>query len=148
MSGVGLPSLSALAGRWSLRREITHEDGATHHFMGSAVFTWSGPRLIEEQTGTLDIGTATPLKASRRYVWTREGSRIEVLFDDMRPFHTIPTGAARPETTHLCPPDRYHVAYDFTGFPDWVAVWDVEGPKKAYRMESRYSRAAANDALP
>lgn len=140
MSDSGLPSLSALAGRWSLLRDITHDDGARHHFDGEAMFSWSGPRLIEMQTGTLDIGTQVPLKASRRYVWTNEGRRIEVLFDDMRPFHTIPTGTARPETTHLCPPDRYHVAYDFTRFPDWGAVWEVEGPRKAYRMESRYRR--------
>ena len=136
----GLNGLADLAGVWRLDRRILHEDGQTHAFSGTAMFSWSGPRLIEDQTGHLDIGSGPPLVATRRYVWTAEARRIEVLFDDMRPFHTIPLGTATPETTHLCPPDRYHVAYDFTEFPLWTALWDVEGPKKAYRMESHYTR--------
>lgn len=136
----GLTGLADLTGVWRLERRIVHSDGQEHSFSGEARFTWSGPRLIEDQTGTLDMGTGQPLVATRRYVWTAEGRRIEVLFDDMRPFHTIPLGADRPETTHLCPPDRYHVVYDFRNFPAWIATWDVEGPKKAYRMESRYAR--------
>ncbi len=137
---MGLASLSALAGDWRLTREIRHDDGSCHRFEGTACFQWSGPRLIEDQTGTLDIGTATPLVATRRYVWTAEAGRIEVLFDDMRPFHTIPLNTVRPETTHLCPPDRYHVAYDFAEFPSWTAIWRVEGPRKSYVMDSRYTR--------
>ena len=148
MSEAGLPSLSALAGQWSLTRTIDHADGATHRFSGQSTFAWSGPRLIETQSGHLDMGAGPALKATRRYVWTAESGRIEVLFDDMRPFHTIPLGVATPETTHLCPPDRYQVTYDFTAFPDWTAVWNVEGPKKEYRMASHYRRAAAKDALP
>ncbi len=140
MTTRGLASLSSLAGDWALERAIRHDDGAEHKFIGHARFQWSGPRLIEDQTGQLDIGTGAPLVATRRYVWTGEAGRIEVLFDDMRPFHTIPLNTVRPETTHLCPPDRYHVAYDFASFPDWSATWRVEGPRKSYAMESRYTR--------
>ncbi len=143
MSKAGLTSLSSLSGRWRLARKITHDDGTAHGFEGESVFSWSGPRLIEDQSGLLDIGSGAPLIATRRYVWTAEAGRIEVLFDDMRPFHTIPLSVVNPETTHLCPPDRYHVTYDFGAFPTWHAVWEVEGPKKAYRMESRYSRDSA-----
>ena len=135
----GLASLAELTGRWRLDRSILHEDGAEDRFEGSATFAWSGPRLIETQEGTLTVG-GRDLKATRRYVWSAERGRVEVLFDDMRPFHTIPLSVAKPETTHLCPPDRYHVAYDFSTFPDWGAVWTVEGPKKAYRMDARYRR--------
>ena len=118
-----------------------HDDGSEQTFRGCSVFQWSGPRLIEDQTGELNIGTDRPLVASRRYVWTTEEGRIEVLFDDMRPFHTIPLRVEHPETTHLCPPDRYQVAYDFSAFPDWSAVWRVDGPRKSYVMESRYTPA-------
>ncbi len=141
MGAGGLSSLSALAGEWHLSREIRHDDGALHTFEGKATFGWSGPRLIEDQSGRLDIGTDAPLVASRRYVWTSEDGRIEVLFEDMRPFHTIPLNVPHPETTHLCPPDRYHVSYDFSAFPVWTASWTVEGPRKAYEMKSRYARS-------
>ncbi len=64
---------------------------------------------------------------------------MEVSFADMRPFHSIPLGEINPEATHLCPPDRYHVAYDFCGWPNWQTIWTVEGPRKDYRMESRFT---------
>ena len=138
----GLTALADLTGRWHLSRVITHDDGRIDRFEGEARFAWSGPRLIEDQTGTLDMGGgARPLVGTRRYVWQAEKGRIEVLFDDMRPFHTIPLNVAHPEPTHLCAPDRYAVAYDFSTFPDWTAAWTVEGPRKGYRMISRYSRA-------
>ncbi|MEM7719719.1 MAG: DUF6314 family protein, partial [Pseudomonadota bacterium] len=44
-----------------------------------------------------------------------------------------------PETVHLCPPDRYHVAYDFSSWPEWRTVWSVEGPRKTYRMSSHFA---------
>lgn len=139
--GGGLTALADLAGRWRLERLITHSDGRADRFSGEAVFGWSGPRLIEDQSGALETAEGAKVTATRRYVWTAEPGRIEVLFGDMRPFHTIPLRVARPETTHLCPPDRYAVTYDFTQFPDWTATWKVEGPRKEYRMTCHYSPA-------
>lgn len=141
MSGTGLTSLAALEGRWALSRRIVHADGSENAFEGFAVFRRSVGRLIQEEEGELSgQGLPVPVRATRRYLWIQDGRRLECLFGDGRPFHTVPLGAERPETTHLCDPDRYHVAYDFTEFPLWRSVWRVEGPRKDYRMTSAYRR--------
>ena len=136
----GLSSIWALEGDWWLTRTIVHGDGAENSFEGVAHFARSGARLIHDEDGLLEmVPGQVPLKATRRYVWSQEGGRIEVAFGDMRPFHTIATGVERPETTYLCAPDRYNVSYDFSAFPDWTSVWHVEGPKKDYVMTSRFT---------
>lgn len=142
----GLSALSLLEGDWRLVRRITHSDGAENRFEGVSRFVRSGKRLIQDEEGVLGGVPGQPgLKATRRYVWLQDRDRIEVLFHDMRPFHTIPTGVRCPETTYLCPPDRYHVAYDFGDLKSWRATWHVEGPKKSYVMESSFRRIAPED---
>jgi len=137
----GLSSLAALEGRWSMARVIEHDDGRRDVFDGHSVFHRSGPRLIQDETGVLTPGRGGPaLKATRRYVWSGQEGRIDIAFGDMRPFHSVPVGIAAYETTYLCSPDRYEVSYDFNGFPNWSTIWSVEGPRKSYRMETRYSR--------
>ncbi|MDJ1014917.1 MAG: DUF6314 family protein [Paracoccaceae bacterium] len=138
----GLPSLTALAGAWTIARVIRHADGNENRFDGTARFTWSGPRLIEDEEGFLTVSDGRPpVRATRRYIWAQEGARLEVMFHDMRPFHTVPLGTARPETTFLCPPDRYEVSYDFSRFPDWSSEWRVTGPRKDYRMVTSFARS-------
>ncbi|MEM9425336.1 MAG: DUF6314 family protein [Pseudomonadota bacterium] len=134
----GLVSLFALAGGWELQRVITHDDGRTDRLTGTCRFTRSGPRLLQDEDGWLET-TQGRFQASRRYVWGENNGRVEVFFADMRPFHSIPLGEAKPETVHLCPPDRYHVAYDFTAWPQWSTVWTVEGPRKDYVMKTRFT---------
>jgi hypothetical protein len=138
----GLVSLAALEGRWRLARRIVNADGTEAALDGVTVFRRAGHRLIQEEDGWLSLPSGgAALRATRRYVWTAEKGRLEVFFEDNRPFHTVPLGVGRPETTYLCPPDRYAVAYDFAAFPDWRAVWRVEGPRKDYVMTSDYRPA-------
>lgn len=137
----GLASLAALEGRWSMAREIVHDDGRRDVFEGESVFKRSGPRLIQDEAGVLTPARGgASMKATRRYIWSADGARVDVAFGDMRPFHSVPLGVEVFETTYLCPPDRYQVSYDFKGFPEWRSVWTVEGPRKAYRMETRFRR--------
>ena len=138
----GLVSLAALEGRWRLERHILHADGSEATLDGWTVFRRMGLRLVQEEEGWLRLpGDGAPLRATRRYLWTAEPGRLEVLFEDNRPFHTVPLRVPRPETIHLCDPDRYAVAYDFARWPFWRSVWRVEGPRKDYVMTSDYSPA-------
>ena len=138
----GLASLAALEGRWRLVRRIANADGSVALLDGTAVFRRAGLRLVQEEDGWLRLsGGGPPLRATRRYLWTTEKGRLEVLFEDNRPFHTVPLGVGRPETVYLCDPDRYAVAYDFEAWPAWRSVWRVEGPRKDYVMTSDYSPA-------
>ena len=134
----GLTSLSRLHGRWRLSREVRHGDGRIDRLRGSCTFTRSGPRLIQDERGTLETAEGR-FEAARRYVWTESNGWLHIHFADMRPFLAIPMNVARPETTYLCPPDRYAVTFDFGLWPDWQSVWTVEGPRKSYVMTSRFS---------
>ena len=138
-SGPGLASLWAFEGRWHLSRVIRHGDGREDRFEGEAVFTRSGPRLVLDEKGQLRVGPQV-LEAEQRYIWQASDGRIDVHFSDLRPFHSIPLKDPTPRTVHLCDPDRYEVAYDFTAWPRWSATWTVEGPRKDYVMVSNYHR--------
>ncbi|MFN0115949.1 MAG: DUF6314 family protein [Paracoccaceae bacterium] len=134
------PRLADFAGRWLVERAIDDaRAGQTGHFGGQATFTPDGEALIYEEEGTLRLGDAAPVHATRRYLWRQDGPDIAVLFPDGRPFHSFAPGA--PGADHWCDPDSYRVAYDFARWPDWTARWRVTGPRKDYAMTSRYCRA-------
>lgn len=137
----GLASLAALEGPWLLDRVVTHSDGTEHRLLGRAEFRRSGVRLVHDEEGILTGDGMPPVRATRRYIWRAEPGRLECAFPDNRPFHTIPLGVERPETTYLCPPDRYVVSYDFADAAEWRSTWRVTGPRKDYRMVSTYRRA-------
>lgn len=132
--------LSAFPGRWTLSRSIDDRlTQQTGRFEGEAAFTPDGEVLIYDERGLLSLGDSPAIVATRRYLWRPDGGRIAVFFADGRPFHSFAPGI--PEAQHRCDPDRYRVTYDFARWPDWTATWDVRGPRKDYRMTSRYRPA-------
>ena len=133
--------LDDFAGRWRVTREIT--DRAAGHagrFEGEATLSPEGEALRYLENGVLTLPGAPPMAATRVYLWHPAPGGVAVHFDDGRFFHAIALDGPRPEAMHDCPPDTYRVAYDFTGWPVWRAVWDVTGPRKDYRMASLYTR--------
>jgi hypothetical protein len=133
---------AALAGGWRLSREIDdRRAGATGRFEGVATFVPDGAGLVYSEAGELHLAGQPPMRAERRYLWRASAGRVGVLFADGRAFHDFDAGAARPGAVHRCPPDLYRVAYDFSAWPRWTAVWEVRGPRKDYRMVSRYGGA-------
>lgn len=133
------PDLMKFAGRWSLSRRIDDRlSGGTGTLTGVAEFTPQDGGLLYSETGQLRIGDAPPMEATRRYIWRAARDRIEVLFDDGRPFHFFTARGQGEGTDHLCGADLYRVSYDFTAWPAWTAEWTVSGPRKDYMMTSRY----------
>ena len=140
--GASPSGVAAFAGRWILNRDIRHVDGLTGRFEGVAEILPAGPGLYSyEERGTLTLGLSEPLHATRRDLWRAAEGAIDISFGDGRPFHRVDLGGLRPETVHICPPDRYAVAYDFTAWPEWTATWRVEGPRKDYVLTSHYRPA-------
>lgn len=135
-----LLDLWAFEGAWDLQRVVHHADGRQDRLTGQAVFTRAGPGLEYVETGQMHLAQGGVVQARRRYLWRSTGDQIEVLFDDGRPFHSFST--AQPNATHLCPPDTYKVCYDLGDWPRWQTTWTVTGPRKSYRMHSRYGRGA------
>lgn len=138
----GPKSALSFVGRWRIAREIAHADGLTGAFEGLAVVAASGPdRFSYDEDGTLTLGRAEPMRATRRYIWHASGQGINVYFAGGAPFHRVDLSGPRTATVHLCAPDRYAVSYDFSDWPVWTARWQVEGPRKAYEMTSSYYKA-------
>ena len=131
--------LWAFEGTWLLSREIVDGKGPDGRFEGEAEFVRDGGNLNYIERGTLHLGTAS-FQAERRYLWSTLGpGEIALHFDDGRFFHSFALNP-KAHATHNCPPDWYSVHYYFENWPVWSASWDVTGPRKSYRMNSRYRR--------
>ena len=130
--------MARLQGDWRLRREVRHASGQVDKLLGICRFTRSGLRLIQEERGTLETAQGR-FEATRRYVWAETDGELQVFFEDMRPFLSIPKAVPMPQATHFCDPDRYDVVFDFTLWPSWETVWRVEGPRKGYVMTSHFA---------
>ena len=120
---------------------MIHEGAAPARFVGEARFVRLAEEWAYREEGHLFMEGHAPMQAERAYIWrVRPEGGIDVFFDDGRFFHSI-TGTGQAE--HWCAPDMYEVTYGFEDWPEWTATWQVHGPKKAYRMESRYVRLPA-----
>ena len=137
-------TLRDFAGRWSILREIRDERyGVSGRMEGQAHFR---PRdcatfaMSYEESGRLMMSNGTTMAAKRSYVWreANEGRDISVEFEDKRPFHKITLNRTMPNDTHFCAPDLYEVTYDLRRWPSWIVEWRVRGPKKNYRLWTRY----------
>lgn len=137
-----MPALKDFAGRWWIDRWIEdRRAGQVGRFTGQAHLTPDDLGLVYVETGQLTLGDAPPMAAERRYLWRPDDrGGVVVLFADGRDFHRFDPATPQPAAHHLCTPDDYRVAYDFADWPAWSAVWEVSGPRKDYRMESRYRR--------
>ncbi|MGV6847624.1 MAG: DUF6314 family protein [Marinibacterium sp.] len=128
--------LADFIGHWHLGRRIDPASGPRAQFEGAADWTLRGDgTAIYAERGELRIAGQTPVRAERRLIW---GADLNVWFADGRPFHTVPATGGVAE--HLCPPDHYRVWYDFSDWPAFQTTWQVEGPRKSYRMVTRYRR--------
>ena len=131
--------LADFIGDWRLKREVTEASGAQARFLGVARFVPEGAGLRCLERGELVLEGGARMHAERACLWREEGGRIHVSFADGRAFHDfVPDGQA--DARHWCDPDDYRVAYDFSGWPVWRAIWRVRGPRKDYTMVSDFSR--------
>jgi len=135
-------------GTWSLFRHIYDLDSQwLGRFEGQADLTDHNEGLDYYEQGHLQFGGLHAIQATRRYFWTfPSAERVEVLFEDGKPFHYFEPDEPRSEARHFCDPDTYDATYDFTGWPIWRVEWRVEGPKKDYRMVSVYAPVQAEPA--
>ncbi len=136
------PVLQDFTGDWTLSREI--EDFAQDRrgrMTGTARFMPERGGLRCREAGTLAFDGLPPMATERETIWQASDDGIEVAFADGRPFHSFRPGDLSPAARHDCAPDLYLVTYDFARWPDWRAEWRVTGPRKDYRMTTRYTRA-------
>ena len=106
---------------------------------GEVRFRRDDAGLIYEESGQMHLPGQAPLQAERRYLWRFDDRGVEVLFEDGRPFHRFDPVGQGAGTDHPCGADYYRVAYDFTDWPCWRAVWRVTGPRKDYESRTDYT---------
>jgi uncharacterized protein DUF6314 len=134
--------LQAFAGLWAIDRAIEDlRSGRCGRLTGRAEFRAVPEGLAYREEGMLVLGQGAPMAATREYLWRDGGAgTIEVRFEDGRLFHRFCADEPEPAAEHDCPPDRYHVRYDFARWPRWQAEWRVNGPRKDYRTVTRFAR--------
>jgi hypothetical protein len=137
------PGIPDFEGRWTVGRRIDDRlGGGAGRFDGQAVFEAAKGGLAYRETGVLTLDTGITLRAERRYLWRADGGQIAVDHADGRAFHRF--DPADPGALYDCAPDSYRVRYDFSEWPCWTSVWEVEGPRKDHRLTTRYQRADAD----
>lgn len=130
-------------GAWQVSRRIEDSvSGQVGLFEGVARFLPNADGLRYHEAGGLRLGEGAVMRAERVYLWRIDGRRVEVSFEDGRPFHEFDLGSDA-EVVHQCDPDLYRVRYDFGDWPRWSSCWHVSGPRKAYVMTSDYARVSA-----
>ena len=134
-------------GNWRIKRQIkdflTQQTGT---FLGEATIIARDKDWLYFETGTLNFNNQTPLKSERRYLWSPTAAGFDIHFDNGQFFHhfNIPSGADGKKSSkahHWCDPDDYNVQYDLRRFPEWSSKWRVIGPRKSYKMISKYMRS-------
>ena len=128
-------------GRWAVQRVILSvPERVVGEFWGEAVFAPDAEGLICRESGVLRY-EGHDYNSGRVLLWRFPGAgRVEVRFEDDRPFHEFDPKIGEAE--HLCEPDIYRVTYRFEPAL-WESRWEVHGPQKDYVMETRYRRHEA-----
>lgn len=140
-NGVSKVEITDFLGDWKIAREIVEKSGGTHHMTGRAEFTRAADGVTYREKGQLVTAAGAQFAASRVYHWRDAGhGRVQVLFEDERDFHNFDLTGAKTEGKHWCDPDMYQVSYNLADWPVWSSVWRVSGPRKDYRMVTRYWR--------
>lgn len=134
---------SDFLGSWQIARQIDDAlSGTQASFDGIATIEAGAQSWRYVEKGKLALVGAKPMTAERQYIWQADESGIDIHFDDGRFFHRLILGGASPEAPtaqHWCDPDQYNVTYDFSKWPCWTSVWQVEGPRKNYVMTSVFN---------
>ena len=126
--------IAFLAGRWTVRRQLTDlETGTEGEFAGIAEFEGDGTWT---ESGRLRFGAYDG--EARRVLRVVDGA---VEFEDGRPFHALDLSGGTCAVEHLCGEDRYAGEYVVVGPDELRIVWLVTGPRKRQHIESVYRRA-------
>ncbi len=131
------PTLDDLAGLWRAERRIEDRLGPGGAFAGTYAFAPDGAGLSCTEAGMLALDGRPALQATRVTLWRRAAGGIAVSFADGRPFHRV-----GPDAAHVCPPDLYRAAYDFSRWPEWSVTWRATGPAKDWTAVTRLTRLA------
>jgi len=134
-------------GKWALTRKIDPHGS----FAGQAVFSRVDDNtILYQETGELTLVEGHVLDdVQKRYIYKLEENAIVVYFDDGpdkgKLFHRLKFDAnGMAEAHHNCPPDKYYTKMRITSGCEFEITHDVSGPRKDYKIFSKYKKRGAN----
>ena len=129
---------SYLEGPWHMIRIIENvRDGVIGEVWGDAQFLFDGEGLTCLENGVLRFQGAD-YHTGRTSLWRfDEDDRIEVQYEDGRPFHDFLT--RNPISLMIADDARYRISYEFDR-ETWLSRWQMQGPGANYEMTTRYRR--------
>ena len=112
-------------------------DGVIGEVWGDAQFLFDGEGLTCLENGVLRFQGAD-YHTGRTSLWRfDEDDRIEVQYEDGRPFHDFLT--RNPISLMIADDARYRISYEFDR-ETWLSRWQMQGPGANYEMTTRYRR--------
>ena len=125
-------------GHWLLVRIIENvPEGIIGEVWGEASFADDGEGLTCREQGVMRFHGAD-YHTERTSLWRfPEPGRVEVLYEDGRPFHDFLT--RDPIALTIDEDARYEIVYDFEP-GTWISRWQLLGPGRNYMMTTRYRR--------
>lgn len=125
-------------GQWLLVRIIENvPEGIIGEVWGEAEFVSDGKGLTCREQGVMRF-QGTDYHTERTSLWRfPEPGRVEVLYEDGRPFHDFLT--RDPIALTIEEDARYEIVYDFEP-GTWISRWQLLGPGRNYMMTTRYRR--------
>lgn len=129
---------SYFEGPWQMVRIIEDVDsGVIGEVWGQAVFARDDAGLTCRENGVLRFD-GTDYHTGRVSLWRfGKGGRIEVRYEDGRPFHDFLT--KEPLALSIEGDARFEISYDFQR-DGWLSKWEMLAPAMRYRMTTRYWR--------
>ncbi|MEM7060157.1 MAG: DUF6314 family protein [Pseudomonadota bacterium] len=128
---------SYFEGPWQMVRIIENlRDGVIGEVWGQVEFLFDGEGLTCLESGVLRF-QGVDYHTGRTSLWRFDGDRIEVQYEDGRPFHDFLT--QDPIALQIDGDARYEITYDFDP-GTWTSRWEMLGPGADYMMTTRYRR--------
>jgi Family of unknown function (DUF6314) len=135
--------LGSLTGSWLLRRSI--DNGVSMSGTATIVSLDDG-RFAYHERGWLRLPGGQEIDAERRHLFDERDDGFSVFFAESPPrlFHRVVLDRSGSsfvgEGSHLCSEDRYDSRYRFDGDNSFTIEHAVAGPRKRYKIQTRYSR--------
>lgn len=128
---------SYFQGHWQMVRIIENVvDGVIGEVWGQADFRHENNGLVCFETGVLRFN-GHDYHTGRTALWRFAGERIEVSYEDGRPFHDFLV--REPLVLAIDGNAEFRIEYEFD-HDTWTSTWEVLDPGHRYMMTTRYRR--------
>lgn len=128
-------------GLWKINRTIIHNNPYSHvEISGTASFSLHNDVLLYHEKANLKNLTQYETYGYRRYryIYDQNAQKLFKYFDDGKLFYELHFENGSASGHHLCNDDTYSAKYQFLSDKNFSLSYEVQGPKKDYRILTEY----------